>query len=263
MTSSRQFTISELVEQTGVPATSIHHYVHLGLLPAPERAASNRFLYDERHVHAVRLVRLLREQHQLSLETVAEILPELLARTDDAVRPGTLERLIAEHDPAHGARVALLDAARKQFGMRGYGDVNVAELCEAAGIAKGSFYRHFSSKDELFVAAVASATADVRAGFRDRVARLQRIGAGHLDQHGMAVTLGELLAAELPLLLELVTRALQHQPEHARAARDLFDELVDEVRAELKVTAGREAAGRVAWDAIAHALTLTLRLGRH
>ena len=61
------FTLRDLVERTRVPATTIHHYQRLGLLPPPDRAAWNRFVYDDRHVQALRLIRLLRERRRLGL----------------------------------------------------------------------------------------------------------------------------------------------------------------------------------------------------
>ncbi|HEY7629000.1 MAG TPA: MerR family transcriptional regulator, partial [Ilumatobacteraceae bacterium] len=56
------FGIADLVARTEVPASSIHHYVRLGLIPQPERAAPNRFLYDDRHVAALGIIRSLRQR---------------------------------------------------------------------------------------------------------------------------------------------------------------------------------------------------------
>ena len=47
-------------------------------------------------------------------------------------------------------RDRLLDAAREAFVRRGYADVNVDDICRAARIAKGSFYRHYRSKEAVF-----------------------------------------------------------------------------------------------------------------
>ena len=63
------FTVSVLAEKTGTPVPTIHHYRHLGLLPEATELASNRFLYDERHVEALIVIRLLRERRNLPLET--------------------------------------------------------------------------------------------------------------------------------------------------------------------------------------------------
>jgi len=77
--SEARFTVSVLAEKTGTPVPTIHHYRHLGLLPEVTELASNRFLYDEGHVEALNVIRLLREQRNLPLEAIREMLPELLA----------------------------------------------------------------------------------------------------------------------------------------------------------------------------------------
>src|SRR5207247_9546189 len=87
MSPRAELTLRALVQRTGIPATTIHHYSRLGLLPEPERVAPNRFHYDERHVQALRLVRLLRERRRLPLDTIRRVLPALLAVEDDAFLP--------------------------------------------------------------------------------------------------------------------------------------------------------------------------------
>lgn len=48
-------------------------------------------------------------------------------------------------------RARLIEAGREQFGRFGLVKTNVAELARAAGIAKGSFYLFFDSKEELLM----------------------------------------------------------------------------------------------------------------
>ena len=52
------------------------------------------------------------------------------------------------------AREALLDAAAAVFAERGYAGASVDRILGAAGLSKGTFYWHFKSKDELFLALV-------------------------------------------------------------------------------------------------------------
>lgn len=61
----------------------------------------------------------------------------------------------ATADPPRGqARTALLDAALQLFRAKGYTATTVDELCAAAGVTKGAFFHHFTSKEALGVAAV-------------------------------------------------------------------------------------------------------------
>jgi len=49
-------------------------------------------------------------------------------------------------------RQALIDSAVTLFSTKWYGTVSVAEICRAAGLSNGAFYRYFKSKEEIFCA---------------------------------------------------------------------------------------------------------------
>ena len=51
-----------------------------------------------------------------------------------------------------GKKVDILTAAGKVFSEKGYAAATVEEIAESAGVAKGSVYNYFSSKQELFTA---------------------------------------------------------------------------------------------------------------
>ena len=49
-------------------------------------------------------------------------------------------------------RDLLLDAAQDVFGRRGFEGASLEEIAEAAGYTRGAIYKHFGSKEELFLA---------------------------------------------------------------------------------------------------------------
>ncbi len=51
---------------------------------------------------------------------------------------------------ARETRTKILDAARKLFGDRGFGQATIEDIAEAAGVSNGALYHHFASKEELF-----------------------------------------------------------------------------------------------------------------
>jgi AcrR family transcriptional regulator len=48
----------------------------------------------------------------------------------------------------------ILDAAAQLFAEKGYDATGVAEICDRAGVSKGAFYYHFSSKQTVFLEVV-------------------------------------------------------------------------------------------------------------
>ncbi|OUM94381.1 MAG: hypothetical protein A9Z00_02120 [Thermobacillus sp. ZCTH02-B1] len=63
----------------------------------------------------------------------------------------------------------IVAAAQRVFARKGYRSASMREIAEEAGVAKGSIYLHFKSKDELALAAV----ADVYDRIRRRMAELE------------------------------------------------------------------------------------------
>lgn len=59
----------------------------------------------------------------------------------------------ADRPSATGARERLLRAAFDIVRTKGYNATTVDDLCAAAGVSKGSFFHHFSSKEDLAIAA--------------------------------------------------------------------------------------------------------------
>ena len=56
-------------------------------------------------------------------------------------------------DTKHESKTRLLDAALGVIRAKGYSATRVEDICDAAGLTKGSFFHHFKSKEELAVAA--------------------------------------------------------------------------------------------------------------
>ncbi len=58
---------------------------------------------------------------------------------------------------------ALLDAAAQEFGSKGFHATGITDITRRAGVALGSFYTYFSSKEEIFRALVTDLSAQVKA----------------------------------------------------------------------------------------------------
>lgn len=86
---------------------------------------------------------------------------------------------------ARGRRTqrALLDAAAAEFGERGFHESSVVSITARAGVALGSFYTWFESKDALFRALV----LDMSGRVRDHVAPVLTVREGTFDREEAAL----------------------------------------------------------------------------
>jgi hypothetical protein len=72
-------------------------------------------------------------------------------------------------EPHHESKAKFLDAALHVIRAKGYSATRIEDICEAAGLSKGSFFHHFKTKEELALAAADHFQGQARASGRDRV----------------------------------------------------------------------------------------------
>ncbi|MEB4592016.1 TetR/AcrR family transcriptional regulator [Candidatus Thiothrix sp. Deng01] len=136
----------------------------------------------------------------------------------------------------NNTRDRLLKSARDLFYARSYGHVGVKEICDMAGVQKGSFYHFFPSKQELTLALLDEYFAELKANvfaraFRPELTPLQRLSAWldniyefqKLTQEQTGKTLGcpyGNIASELSTLDETIRQRID----------SLFIKLTDDVR---------------------------------
>lgn len=119
-----------------------------------------------------------------------------MARSDLDNPPQGAYKLVGMDRETTSHRELLLEAAQRLILAKGFPATRVDEICEAAGVTKGSFYHHFASKDEIAHALIDHYFSRVTAGLcdgpwtedLDAVSRLM----GFLD-HALRVLRGPLL----------------------------------------------------------------------
>ncbi|HZU50294.1 MAG TPA: TetR/AcrR family transcriptional regulator [Sphingomicrobium sp.] len=77
----------------------------------------------------------------------------------------------------------ILDAAREEFGARGFSETSIVGITQRAGVALGTFYTYFESKEGLFQALVRDMSAQVR----DTVGPALAEGSDRLDSERRAL----------------------------------------------------------------------------
>ena len=113
-------------------------------------------------------------------------------------------------------RERLLGAAQSLIEEGGYGDASVMAIADRAGVAAGTLYRHFASKEELFVEVFRSVCG--------REERAMRVAAGEL---GDGATAAERLQH---VLVTFAHRALRNPRLAWALIAEPVDPLVDAER---------------------------------
>lgn len=135
---------------------------------------------------------------------------------------------------SYETRTRLLKAAEEIFAQHGYDASGVSKICHSAGVSKGAFYHHFSSKQEIFLELLKRWLANLDA----EISRLREKTASFPDELlSMAGVVRDVLLAaknRLPIYLEFWIQAMR-DPEIMQALiepfhryRTLFSEMVKE-----------------------------------
>ena len=87
-----------------------------------------------------------------------------------------------------------MGAAEELFGLRGFANVSVDEITARAGVAKGTFYNHFSDKAEM----ANQIALEIRTGLRERIGQMKSTSPDPARHLAIAMSLFLLLALEQP-----------------------------------------------------------------
>lgn len=131
------------------------------------------------------------------------------------------------------ARQKLLDATFSVIRTKGYAAMSVDELCAAAGVAKGSFFHHFKTKEALGVAAAeywseVTGALFAAAPYHDHADPLERV-LGYIDFRK------SLLTGKVPEFTCLVGTMVQEIYETSPEIRDACDASISGHAAKLEI----------------------------
>ncbi len=154
---------------------------------------------------------------------------------------------------------ALLDAAAAEFGEKGFHDSSIVSITARAGVALGTFYTYFESKEVLFRALV----GDMSQRVRDHVAPVLRDGGDAVAAEGAALRAFLGFAREHKEIYRIIDEAEFVAPEAWRAHYETTAaRILDRLRAG---EARGEIAGPVneaqAWAIMGMNVFLGLRYG--
>ncbi len=125
----------------------------------------------------------------------------------------TARKLSVVRQPSGDKRELILNAATKVFAQNGFFNSQVADVARVAGVAAGTVYLYFRSKDDLLVSiferSMQTVVAEVRKateGLADPSARLRRIAHLHLERLGRDKHLAVVFQVELRQSVKFMER---------------------------------------------------------
>jgi AcrR family transcriptional regulator len=153
----------------------------------------------------------------------------------------TGDRMAAQRKAqADDTRKRIFQAAAELFSVRGYAHVTVAEIAKRAGVAKGTFFVHFATKDAVLTELVRIQTSQAKK------ARLRAQSAGGTPRDHLRTTvlmLGEQAGASRGLSRAVLAGTLESS-DVGGAAGLLFDEVFQAMCVDSCAHYGDERAAR-------------------
>ena len=146
-------------------------------------------------------------------------------------------------------RRALLEAAEEIFGAVGYHNASIVKITELAGVAQGTFYLYFSSKQEIFDEVI----ADLNQRVRHAMSEAARGATTRLEAERMGFAGFFRFTAEHPALYRVIRQAEFVSPQ---ALRNHYETIIENYIPGLNdaMLTGEVAAGDpmvLAWSLIA------------
>ncbi len=95
-------------------------------------------------------------------------------------------------------RQAIIDASIRVFGATGFRDAKIADIAAEAGVATGTLYNYFASKEEIFSSILEDGREDLKAKLEQcqaiaeplqRLGELVRVMFAFLEDHGALFTI--------------------------------------------------------------------------
>jgi len=127
-------------------------------------------------------------------------------------------------------RAKIFAAATQLFAQNGYHATTIADIAKAAGVAKGTFFVHFPSKDAVITALVRIQTGAAR---KARLAALERFGPVVALREAV-MTLGERAGVSRTLSRGVLAATLESQDLGGQTS-EMFDQLFAEMKEDARL----------------------------
>ena len=125
----------------------------------------------------------------------------------------------------------ILDAAVRRFSISGFNGASVDDICSDAGVSKGAFYHHYSTKQAVFLALLDGWLGTIESGLK--AVRQDNVPQTLLHMTGMLPVIFASADNRLPMFLEFWLQASRDETVHQamiapyRNFTDFFTKLIE------------------------------------
>lgn len=149
--------INELEKITGIPRSTIHHYINCGLLHRPLKTGHTMAYYDSSHVKRLEAIQKIKVEYLKTAKTSRIPIAHIKNKLGE-----TFSTIKSTHLKTKGPQAKsgikrdekkekIMEATLELYSNRGYFLTNIRDVAKAVGISPPTFYRYFKDKKELFV----------------------------------------------------------------------------------------------------------------
>lgn len=133
-------------------------------------------------------------------------------------------------------RELILDAATQVFAQKGYSTARVSDVAQEAGVADGTIYLYFKSKEEILLSIFESKMAQLLSGVQEVMQKttdcddkIRAFAHFHLEQVQLNRAVAEVLQVELRLSKKFMK---EYRPEQLWAYLGIFSDILRAGQAE-------------------------------
>ncbi len=149
--------ISELEKVSGIPRSTIHHYVNHGLLHRPHKTGQTMAQYDDSHVKLLEAIQEIKLEYLKVAKTSRIPLDHIKHKLNKSY--SITQKIPKKNIAAKGKlplkqqqkKEQIMEATLQLYSNRGYHLTNIRDVSAAVGISPPTFYRYFKGKKELFI----------------------------------------------------------------------------------------------------------------
>jgi AcrR family transcriptional regulator len=143
--------INELVKEAGVPRTTVHYYLRIGLLHPPRKTGRTMAYYDDSHVQRLKQIDELKKGARVPISFLKEQIEKSNKISPSSPADYDVTKTVVTTKEKVRKREEIIKAAIRVFSRKGYHQTKVIDITTELKISTGTFYLYFQNKRDLFI----------------------------------------------------------------------------------------------------------------